>query len=95
MVARRRSRLDIVPVDGQLGRAGGGPPGRTERNLDHFCLQLDPFEPDDLLGWLADRGVEAGSFVERYGAEGFGPSVYIQDPDGNTIELKAAVGDSG
>ena len=24
----------------------------------------------------------------RYGAEGHGPSMYIRDPDGNTVEIK-------
>jgi len=29
-----------------------------------------------------------GEVARRYGAEGQGPSIYIQDPDGNTVELK-------
>ena len=32
------SLIDLVPVDGKLGRAGGAAPGKEGRNLDHFCL---------------------------------------------------------
>lgn len=81
--------IDIVDVNGELGRPGGGPPAGSGLNLDHFCLQIEPFDEDRLLSWLADHGVESGGFKSRYGAEGFGPSIYISDPDGNTIELKA------
>ena len=83
------SLIDIVDVDSELGRAGGGPPGATENNLDHFCLQLEEIGEKELRSWLESKGVEAGSFETRYGAEGFGPSVYISDPDGNTIELRS------
>lgn len=37
---------------------------------------------------LAAHGIEAGDTQRRYGAEGYGPSIYLQDPEGNTIELK-------
>jgi len=80
--------IDIVAVDSELGRAGGGPPGRTENNVDHFCLQIEAVGADELLAWLQSHGVTGGEFETRYGADGFGPSIYIQDPDGNTIELR-------
>jgi catechol 2,3-dioxygenase-like lactoylglutathione lyase family enzyme len=80
--------IDLVPVDGPLGRAGGPPPGEEGRNLDHFALQLERFEPDALRAQLAAAGLEAGEVAERYGAEGTGPSLYLRDPDGNTVELK-------
>jgi catechol 2,3-dioxygenase-like lactoylglutathione lyase family enzyme len=80
--------IDIVAVDSELGRAGGGPPGRTENNVDHFCLQIEAMGTDELLAWLESHGVTGGEFETRYGADGFGPSIYIQDPDGNTIELR-------
>lgn len=83
--------IDIVAVDSALGRVGGGPPGRTENNLDHFCLQLEPIAQDELRGWLQSHGIDCGEFQSRYGAEGFGPSIYIRDPDGNTVELRGAV----
>ena len=83
-----RSLIDLIPVDGPLGRAGGAPPGEEGRNLDHFCLRLDPFDEAAIRAHLAAHGIRAGETASRYGAEGSGPSIYIVDPDGNTIELK-------
>lgn len=81
--------IDLVSVDGELGRAGGGAPTATENNLDHFCLQLEPISTAELADWLRSEGVAVGEFQSRYGAEGFGLSLYIQDPDGNTVELRS------
>jgi glyoxylase I family protein len=83
-----RSLIDLVPVDGRLGRAGGAPPGPEARNLDHLCLRIEPFDGDAIRGFLAERGVEAGEVSSRYGAEGEGPSIYVKDPEGNVVELK-------
>ena len=80
--------IDIVAVDSKLGRAGGGPPGRSGNNLDHFCLELQHIGQQELRSWLVSHGVECGEFETRYGAGGFGPSIYIKDPDGNIIELR-------
>ena len=83
-----RSLIDLVPVDGELGRAGGAPPGREGRNLDHLCLRIETFDEASLTEHLARHGVEAGRVTSRYGAEGYGPSMYVRDPEGNTVELK-------
>lgn len=83
-----RSLIDLVPVDGQLGRAGGAPPGKEGRNMDHFCLRLEPFDEKTIRAHLEVHGIEAGNTEVRYGAEGFGPSIYIHDPEGNLVELK-------
>ncbi|MDR7332685.1 VOC family protein [Roseateles asaccharophilus] len=81
--------IDLVPVDGQLGRMGGAPPGREGgRNLDHFCLRVQPFDEAAMRAHLAAHGVQAGDTVPRYGAEGEGPSIYLSDPEGNVVELK-------
>ncbi|MCC7275045.1 MAG: VOC family protein [Alphaproteobacteria bacterium] len=83
-----RSLLDLVPVDGVLGRRGGAPPGAEGRNLDHFCLRLEPWDEPALRAHLDRHGVAVGEAGLRYGAEGDGPSIYIADPEGNTVELK-------
>ena len=80
--------IDIVAVDSELGRLGGGPPTPSDNNLDHFCLRLERIEQHELRSWLASHGVSSDEFTVRYGADGFGPSIYIHDPDGNTIELR-------
>jgi glyoxylase I family protein len=83
-----RSLIDLVTLDGPLG--AGEPPG-PGRNLEHFCLTVAPFEEQMLIGWLRDRGVPVREPGSRYGAEGEGRSFYIEDPDGNRIELKAPI----
>lgn len=74
------SLIDLMPVDAE---AQG-----TARNVDHFALRIEPFDEAALRAHLASHGIEAGEVASRYGAEGQGPSMYIQDPDGNTVELK-------
>jgi catechol 2,3-dioxygenase-like lactoylglutathione lyase family enzyme len=80
--------VDIVDVAGPIGEKGGSPPGREGRNLDHFCLQVEPWDEGTIREHLGRHGVTAGAAVSRYGAQGKGPSIYVQDPEGNTIELK-------
>lgn len=80
--------IDIVPVDSELGRLGGGAPSQDGRNVDHFCLLIAESSEEEILGTLRERGVAHSDFAERYGAEGFGRSVYIDDPEGNVVELK-------
>jgi len=82
------SLIDLVAVDSPLGRAGGGDPVQDGRNVDHFALRLARFDEPAIREHLARCGVEAGETARRYGADGFGPSIYLRDPDGNTIELK-------
>lgn len=83
-----RSLLDLVPVDGPLGRVGGAAPGREGRNLDHFCFRVEPFDEAAIRAQLQRFGAEAGPVESRYGAEGDGPSIYVTDPEGNVVELK-------
>lgn len=80
--------IDLADLAGELGRAGGAGPGGEGRNMEHFCLRVDPFEPEAIAAHLRAHGVEPGEVARRYGADGFGPSMYIRDPDGNTVELK-------
>lgn len=82
------SLIDLVPVESPLGKLGGAAPGKDARNLDHFALRIAPFDEGALRAHLLAHGVEPGDVGLRYGAEGNGPSMYVRDPDGNTVELK-------
>ncbi|NUO76995.1 MAG: VOC family protein [Lysobacter sp.] len=83
-----QSLIDLVGIDGKLGRMGGAAPGVEGRNMDHLCLRADPFDRDAILAHLHAHGVRIGDFGSRYGAEGEGPSQYLFDPEGNLVELK-------
>ncbi|MFO1341434.1 MAG: VOC family protein [Burkholderiaceae bacterium] len=83
-----RSLVDLVPVSGKLGRQGGAAPGREGHNVDHVCFRVEPFDAAAIAQHLAAHGVAAGPVESRYGAEGEGPSIYLDDPEGNTVELK-------
>jgi catechol 2,3-dioxygenase-like lactoylglutathione lyase family enzyme len=83
-----RCLVDLVPVTGELGKAGGAAPGKEGRNLDHFCFRIEPFDEPRIRRHLEAAGVRVGEVASRFGAEGEGPSIYIADPEGNTIELK-------
>jgi catechol 2,3-dioxygenase-like lactoylglutathione lyase family enzyme len=83
-----RSLIDLVPVSSPMGQKGGLPPGPGGRNLDHFCVRIEPFDPEAIHKELHMFGIEAGPVETRHGAEGDGPSIYILDPEGNTVELK-------
>lgn len=80
--------IDLITLDGQLGKAGGAGPGREGRNLDHFALQVRPFDEAAIRAHLARHGVEVVEEGRRYGADGTGFSLYVRDPEGNTVELK-------
>ena len=83
-----RSLVDLVPVDGELGKAGGAAPGKEGRNLDHLCFRVEPFDEEAIRRELEAHSIETGPTALRYGAEGEGPSMYITDPEGNVVELK-------
>ncbi len=83
-----QSLIDLVAVDGEIGGEGGAAPGTEGRNLDHLCLRIEPFDPGALTAQLIRHGVVPGEIKSRYGADGHGLSVYVSDPEGNTVELK-------
>ena len=80
--------IDLVTVDGIIGRLGGAGPAAEGRNLDHFALHIEPFDEAAIRAHLAAKGVDIVEEGERYGASGDGYSLYIRDPEGNTVELK-------
>lgn len=83
-----RSLIDLIDVDGELGRKGGAAPGTQGRNMDHLCIRVDPWDAEAIHAYLSGAGVTAGPVETRNGAEGEGPSIYLDDPEGNMIELK-------
>ncbi|MEL1265327.1 VOC family protein [Pseudoxanthomonas putridarboris] len=85
------SMIDLVGVDGRLGARGGAPAGSEGRNVDHVCLRVEPFDEAALVAHLARFGIApTGPAEVNFGAEGDGLSLYLHDPDGNTIELKGS-----
>lgn len=82
------SLLDLVEIDGLLGRQGGAAPGAEGRNLDHFCLAIADFDVEAVRAELRAKGVEPGEEGERHGASGLSTSIYLKDPDGNGLELR-------
>ena len=82
------SMIDLIAVDGPLGREGGAGPGKEGRNVDHICVKIDRFDENGLIRFLRTSGVEPFDIAKRFGADGYGPVMYCRDPDGNMIELK-------
>ena len=82
------SQIDLVPLSGKRGKAGGAGPGTEGRNVDHFALEIAPFDEAALRAHLERHGIAVEKVARRYGANGYGPSLYIADPDGNKVELK-------
>jgi glyoxylase I family protein len=82
------SLIDLIPLDGALGSIGGAGPAKEGRNVDHFALQIDRFDEAAIRAHLAAHNVTVTDLGRRYGAQGDGPSIYILDPDGNSVELK-------
>ena len=88
--------IEIVDAKSSLGLRGGDPPpeANSGRNVDHFCMTIAAFDEDRLRQHLSVHGVSFEFARRVYGAQGYGPSVYLQDPEGNTVELKGPSGPS-
>ena len=82
--------IDLVPVDGPLGKTGGAAPAREGHNVDHVAFRVQSWDGDAILAHLRQYGIE-GEIKTRYGADGDGPSIYIKDPEGNGVELKGSL----
>ena len=93
-VERRLDRINLVQL-----RAGAsmldlilGERPASGGNMDHLCFRIEPFDRAAIASRLSPLGIAVGETFERYGAEGNGPSVYFNDPEGNQIELKGPSG---
>lgn len=82
------SLIDLVDANGPFGQRSGREPNPLTPNMDHFCLQVYPWDSSAVEAKLEAHQVEYGAIESRYGATGMGPSIYLRDPEGNTIELK-------
>jgi catechol 2,3-dioxygenase-like lactoylglutathione lyase family enzyme len=83
-----RALVDLFAVNGKLGQQGGAAPGAEGHNVAHLCLRVEPFDAGAIQARMKALGVPCTSATSNFGAEGEGFSLYLQDPDGNTIELK-------
>jgi len=90
-VERRLPEIGLVQL--RAGAAMIDLVPRTEdedmgRNMDHFAVRIEQMDVPALTAHLRRHGIDPGEVRRRYGAEGYGSSIYITDPDGNTVELK-------
>jgi catechol 2,3-dioxygenase-like lactoylglutathione lyase family enzyme len=68
--------IDLIP---RRDHAGG-------RNVDHLCLVV---EPTNMVAWAAAAGLAIiDGPDQRFGAQGVATSIYVRDPDDNTVELR-------
>lgn len=81
--------IDLVWLEGRMGKLGGGEPRVDGRNMHHLCLAYEPHDTDALFAYLDERNIEHSAKPQcNLGAEGQGTSIYLADPDENLIELK-------
>ncbi len=85
--------IDLVDLASDMGRQGGAGPGEEGRNMDHMCLRVAPFDEAAITRHVRAHGIECGPAQRRFGAEGWGRSIYLDDPEGNTVELKGPAED--
>ncbi len=90
---RRVERIGLVQLRAgscmiDLIDAKDNSPSVGAENMDHFAVRLESFNEAEIRSFLTEHGIASGEATSRYGAEGDGPSIYIEDPDGNKVELK-------
>ena len=78
----------MVDINGKLGNQSYGSPKAEGCKVNHFAIRIKPFVDQNISSHLAGFYFIVGEVVQRYGADGDGSSIYISDPDSNTIELK-------
>src|SRR5260370_34127005 len=94
-VERRLEAIGLVQL--RAGAAMIDLVPRTEdeddgRNMDHFAIRIAEMDVPALTAHLKRHGIDAGEVRRRYGAEGYGSSIYITHPRGHTGALKGPPG---
>ena len=74
------SLVDLVP--GSKRSAG------AQHNMDHFAVRVAMLDVAKLARRLKPFGITPGEIKDRYGSDGYGPSIYFNDIDGNMLEFK-------
>jgi glyoxylase I family protein len=83
--------IDLADADKARQRRGVSEPERSGApNMDHLCLTVANFDVAMLNTHLSAHGVTPGEAVTRYGSTGDRTSLYLTDPEGNAVELRAA-----
>ncbi len=88
------SMIDIVSIASDPAApdsAAPDPPASADqgRNLDHFAIRVEPFDESRILAYCEAHAIESQPMpMSLLGADGYGPAIYIKDPDGNRVELK-------
>jgi len=68
-----------------LVRAPEGDDGRGS-NVDHICLVVEPLDWQQVIDSREFTVLDGPG--SRFGAQGTAQSLYVSDPDGNTVELR-------
>jgi catechol 2,3-dioxygenase-like lactoylglutathione lyase family enzyme len=100
-----RDRLGLTPVRAAEWRSGEVPfpsvrvnehtiidlfaSDRSGVNVDHVCLVVDGADLHALAASESFDVVGDGPIDGLFGARGTATSLYVRDPDGNTIELRS------
>jgi catechol 2,3-dioxygenase-like lactoylglutathione lyase family enzyme len=74
-------RVSAGTIIDLVGGAAGG------RNVDHLCLVVDAASIEHALASGRFNVVDGPD--QRFGARGMATSVYVTDPDGMVVELRA------
>jgi len=72
--------IDLFPAP-----PGWDPAAAREPNMEHLCLVIAPADLDA----LAEQFPGSKRADGLYGAQGIASSLYVQDPDGNAVELRS------
>lgn len=82
------SLIDLCAAAGPMGQERGGQPDQEVPNMHHLCIKITTFDEAALVAHFESHGVKPLHIGMLFGADGYGPCIYVADPDGNWLELK-------